>query len=323
MRTQLVRVAAFAAFAVIGSQLSAHEITYEFAGTVVDGNVMEPGPPLPINFGIGVPVTGTITYDLDAPGVPYAFGPTPDDVLGIIYTSPGPPARMTLSISDTVVQTTAGEGVAILVGNGVPSNLSEATVDSIIFASSPSQPAPVGLVLRLEDTTRTVLSSPALPAWIPLERFDLRLLEVQYPTGPIFLRITIHTFEPVARVWAIDILPGRFPNVLRIPNLVRHDTHDTHGQGLEVALLTTGARPPQLKVASVRFGATGVEAAPVQSVSKDVDSDGDKDLLFRFNIEETGIDCSTTSATLTATTTRGSLVRGSDATVPRPCKVEN
>ena len=42
---------------------------------------------------------------------------------------------------------------------------------------------------------------------------------------------------------------------------------------------------------SVRFGATGTEAASVNVGRRDVDGDGDRDLVVRFEIQDTGIKC--------------------------------
>jgi len=50
---------------------------------------------------------------------------------------------------------------------------------------------------------------------------------------------------------------------------------------------------------TVRFGATGTEAAPVHVARRDVDGDGDRDMVVRFQIQDTGIKCGDTSAVLT------------------------
>ena len=40
---------------------------------------------------------------------------------------------------------------------------------------------------------------------------------------------------------------------------------------------------------TVRFGATGTEAAPVHVARTDVDGDGNRDLVLRFQIQDTGL----------------------------------
>jgi hypothetical protein len=42
---------------------------------------------------------------------------------------------------------------------------------------------------------------------------------------------------------------------------------------------------------TVRFGATGTEAAPGHVGRRDVDGDGDRDMVLRFQIQDTAIKC--------------------------------
>jgi hypothetical protein len=62
---------------------------------------------------------------------------------------------------------------------------------------------------------------------------------------------------------------------------------------------------------TVRFGATGTEAAPIQGAIRDVDGDGLFDLVLRFAIPDTGIMCGDTSASLTGQTAEGLSITGS------------
>lgn len=50
---------------------------------------------------------------------------------------------------------------------------------------------------------------------------------------------------------------------------------------------------------TVRFGATGTEATPIHFHRRDVDRDGQRDLVVRFQILDTRIKCGASSATLT------------------------
>lgn len=61
---------------------------------------------------------------------------------------------------------------------------------------------------------------------------------------------------------------------------------------------------------SVLFGPN--EAAPVSSTFRDVNRDGDQDLLLKFNIPDTGIACGDTDATLTGETFSGLVFYGTD-----------
>jgi hypothetical protein len=62
---------------------------------------------------------------------------------------------------------------------------------------------------------------------------------------------------------------------------------------------------------TVHFGATGTEAAPVHFARRDVDGDGDLDMVLRFAIQDTGIMCGDTSASLTGQTFQGPSIIGS------------
>jgi hypothetical protein len=81
---------------------------------------------------------------------------------------------------------------------------------------------------------------------------------------------------------------------------------------VEVTILS----PPQFDAATVnpttvRFGATGTEATPLSKANiRDTDCDGKEDMVLRFSVNETGIKCGDTSATLTAKTITGQDVVG-------------
>ena len=135
---------------------------------------------------------------------------------------------------------------------------------------------------------------------------------VAHPTGgdPL-LGTTIHRidrselvcFAPSTYRDTIDIEPGRFPNRI----------NPRSGAPVQVAVLTTPARDASTLVfATVRFGRTGTEAAPLSSTLVDVDGDGDIDALFRFRSNATGILCGDVTARLTANATVGPPFDASD-----------
>jgi hypothetical protein len=62
---------------------------------------------------------------------------------------------------------------------------------------------------------------------------------------------------------------------------------------------------------TVRFGATGIEAAPIHVAMRDVDGDGRRDLVLRFQIQDMAISCGDTSATLNGQTSSGLMIAGS------------
>lgn len=104
----------------------------------------------------------------------------------------------------------------------------------------------------------------------------------------------------------IDIKPGSFPNSI-----------NPRSQGvIPVAILTTGTfDAAAVDAATVRFGATGTEAVPRHAALKDVDGDGDINMILHFDTQSTGIWCGDTAALLTGETDDGQAFEGSDSIV--------
>jgi Subtilase family len=83
---------------------------------------------------------------------------------------------------------------------------------------------------------------------------------------------------------------------------------------IRVAILTgNGFNAATVDPNTVRFGAMGTEAAPIHFALRDVDRDGDTDMVLRFEIQDTGIKCGDTSASLTGQTFSGLSFSGSDS----------
>jgi len=109
----------------------------------------------------------------------------------------------------------------------------------------------------------------------------------------------------------IDIKPGSDPNSI---------TPGSRGV-IPVAVLTTvDLDAADVDPATVLFGATGTEAAPVRSALEDADGDGDVDLVLHFRTQATGIACGDTSASLTGETFGGQDIEGSDTINTVGCK---
>ena len=127
-----------------------------------------------------------------------------------------------------------------------------------------------------------------------------------YATGLLFL-------TPPAQLISIDIKPGSFP-----------DSINPRSKGvIPVAILTTDTfDATTVDSATVRFGATGTEAAPVHDALEDVDRDGDTDMILHFRTQDTGIVCGGTSASLTGRTFSEHAIEGSDAIRTVGCKWE-
>lgn len=110
---------------------------------------------------------------------------------------------------------------------------------------------------------------------------------------------------------AIDINPGRFPNLINTRSR----------RMIPVAVLATDSfDATTLDPTTARFGARGTEAVPLQFAQEDVDGDGDVDLIFRFNTRQTGIQCGDTFASLTAKTFDGRALTGADSIMPVGCR---
>ena len=83
---------------------------------------------------------------------------------------------------------------------------------------------------------------------------------------------------------------------------------------IRVAILTSDSfDATEVDPTTVRFGRTGTEAAPVHFDLKDVDRDGNTDIVLRFMTRQTGIACGDTSASLSGRTFGGQVISGSDS----------
>ena len=106
---------------------------------------------------------------------------------------------------------------------------------------------------------------------------------------------------------SIDIRPGTFPNDINLRSKGR----------IPVAILTTECfDAATVDALTVLFGPGEAEA--VHHALKDVDGDGDMDMILHFTTQDTGIKAGDTEAMLTGETTEGREILGTDSvrTVP-------
>lgn len=115
---------------------------------------------------------------------------------------------------------------------------------------------------------------------------------------------------PVTHV-DIDIKPTKEPNAI----------NPTSGQKIPVAILTTESfDATQVDWDTVLFGPDGAAKSHAMGHVKDVDDDGDLDLLLHFNTQDTGIQCGDTQATLTGELfSDGGPITGTDSITTVPC----
>jgi hypothetical protein len=116
----------------------------------------------------------------------------------------------------------------------------------------------------------------------------------------------------VTKVAQLVFVPLPLPILIQ-PGSSIATLNPTSGGELPVAILSTDtfSAPTDVEVASIRFGATGAEAAPLRVTRADVNEDGLLDLLLHFSIPDMGIVCGATSAALSGRTVDGQEIRGS------------
>ncbi|HEY5915467.1 MAG TPA: hypothetical protein VJA21_33200 [Verrucomicrobiae bacterium] len=112
-------------------------------------------------------------------------------------------------------------------------------------------------------------------------------------------------------VVGIDIKPGDNKNPIQLAS---------NGK-LPVAVLSSRTfDAATVDPATVRFGRTGTEAAPISFRLIDVNGDKRKDLLCHFNTQETGLTCDDKAGLLTAKLRNGIFgIKGSDSIHPLNC----
>jgi len=115
------------------------------------------------------------------------------------------------------------------------------------------------------------------------------------------------------KIVAIDIKPNNESN----------NINPSSNGSLSVAILTTEDFDAlQVDPMTVQFGPAGAVDSHRRAHAKDVDDDGDIDLLFHFRTPETGIQCGDTEAVLMGETWDGASIRGTDSVNTVGCEAD-
>lgn len=284
--------------ALVVEPVRAELVTYYFTGEITA--VPDP-PPYGLSISVGDPVTGSLAYDPS---------------LGYIQS---PPGGMSVVIGGTTVQSAGSASLQVLDDSfGVDNFNGYFTPISVDGQIQPQFSHAMNF--SLTDTSQTAFSSADLPVSLNVSSFNIRSGAIFAGSG-ITVSFSIDTLSLIPPSSAIkvriDIKPDTFPNSINPSN---------KGE-IAVAILTTGPSDnftafdaTTVDPTTVRFGPTGTEAAPVHDARKDVDGDGDLDLILHFNTQDTGIKCGNSSASLTGAIFDGRAIKGTDSIMTIGCR---
>ena len=126
----------------------------------------------------------------------------------------------------------------------------------------------------------------------------------------------------ICDIGSVEFQGGRLPVSIDIrPKSDANKINPNSKKNINVAILSVnGFETNAVDPNTVRFGATGTEAAPIHSARRDVNGDGSRDLVMRFEIGYLGIQCGDTTATLTGQTSDGRSIIGSSPITTVQCK---
>jgi hypothetical protein len=315
--SKITQVSIFLVFAISGNVWAQTPVTYSFT----TGNAPFGGPAAPIFAGQSV--SGTFVYDRDslatgtlgvgASAGSTLYGGSVTDLVGFIDGN---------SFSDPIGVLVVGDEKFMPFGGS----------DILVYAADPELGAAppeffnfsgfdiAGLTLTnarlfwIEGLPGVgdFLSDQSLPTVLPdiPGRFALDFV----PTGTLgpvtSVFFDLATVSPLIETVTIDIKPGNTPNSI----------NPGSNQKIPVAVLTTETfDATQIDPLTVVFGPGEASESHGRSHIEDVDKDGDADLVLHFRVQESGIQCSDTEATLSGETFDGRPITGSDAIRTVPC----
>lgn len=169
--TKRVLISVFAGIVVVTlgvAQAKAASITYEFTGTVTSVTGV-------VGIAVDDPLTGTYTFDSDAPAQLGALDDAVYDALTYLAFNVGAPGNYTAGLGPGPAQP------SIQINNNQPPDLffDRYAVVASSFLSGLTGPTNNGnslalFVLRLEDTTNAALANSSLPTSLNLADWDIR-----------------------------------------------------------------------------------------------------------------------------------------------------
>lgn len=168
---------------------------------------------------------------------------------------------------------------------------------------------------------------PTLDEWrdeVPIPTGRDRLGEVGVINGSVYVAggwnpcfgcdiATLEVFETEEAIVdvSIDVKPGSSVNSI----------NPKSNGVIPVAILTTNSfDATTIDPLTVRFGPKGAKEAHNTGHIKDVNHDGNSDLILHFKTRATGIKCGDTSTSLTGATFNGDLIEGTDIIRTVGCK---
>jgi hypothetical protein len=201
----------------------------------------------------------------------------------------------------------------------------------------PTWPLPPPNEIRFEAFSSVFHGlSPALPAepshWHATKWFgrgEVRIVEQPSAANTFKLIVEFDDDEPLGGTfYLVDLSPSQ-QVVVDIKPFSRNNAIDLDPAGvITVAVLSNllprGFDATQLVPGSVTFGQMAapfsLSASPISYTLTDVNHDGHKDVVFTFNVSDTGIHCGDAEAVLTGTTVSGVAIEGRDVVRTPRCQ---
>lgn len=278
--------------------LRAEPITFQFEGYV--NNV---SPSLEGEFAELQPFQGTYTFESTTPDIaPEVYFGVYEPLVGLEY-----------SIGEYAGSLGSGSGQIQIVDahDSVFTNDVYAVYDLSPVGDAVAGLSPTHFFLQLTDGTGLAINSDTLPLEPPsLADFNTAIWVLSFGnSGADVVQgfVTSFTLSPDV---TLDVRPGSESNPLNLKSR----------GNLPVAILTTDAFDAlQVDWETVEFGPGRASEVHQRSHASDVDGDGDMDLLLHFKVQDTGIECGQTEASLTGMTFGGEVVSGTDAIATANC----